>query len=486
MSERLNARRHVLLLSLTLMETAWVATLAPVLIPALSAWPMTGVILILWSMVILHALLARRVLFSSLTTREVYILLALPALVTYLALARAFLYPDLPVLSARWLGPALGRLLRLLEPGPEVGALILTLVLWWRGLDAAQVPADLASLALRFRLEIILLVLGLVSVVSLAKVMPVANVWAFFLGSLVSLALMRIEAMGELEGPAARSFDRTWLAVVVATAMVMVGLSALVAHFVTPENARTLIRWLRPVWVLLQEALILLIAAISWLLLPVAMLIARVLFSLIARLQPRFPGLPEFPRVERPPAGLSEPSPWLTRAIPRLHNLLSIFVIVAVVILILVGIRREVQHRLRLREEQAQVGSTGEVVKAMAESARDLWQRLREWAQLATRYGFTPQFLAAISVYAIYTNLMRLAAAQGHPRQRSETPYEFLARLEALYPQAKEDMRAITEAFVAARYGEVPVEEAALDALREAWERTRQVMVRPPLPESLA
>jgi hypothetical protein len=81
------------------------------------------------------------------------------------------------------------------------------------------------------------------------------------------------------------------------------------------------------------------------------------------------------------------------------------------------------------------------------------------------------QHLAAESIRRIYAALVARAAHAGMPRRVAETPYEFLPRLVQQFPTQAEDLRAITEAYVAVHYGELDVAVEQISAIRHAWQR---------------
>ena len=58
-------------------------------------------------------------------------------------------------------------------------------------------------------------------------------------------------------------------------------------------------------------------------------------------------------------------------------------------------------------------------------------------------------------------------------RARSQTPYEYLGVLRRALPGRQEEVSAITEAYVAAHYGQVPDTRDELDHLRACWQRIR-------------
>ena len=93
---------------------------------------------------------------------------------------------------------------------------------------------------------------------------------------------------------------------------------------------------------------------------------------------------------------------------------------------------------------------------------------------LARRFGLGRRFYAALSVRHIYANVQRLAAERGHPRQKAQTPNDYLPELLLAFPTAEEALRLITDAYNAFEYGQVPVDEAELAQLRAAWETVRR------------
>ncbi|MEW6566709.1 MAG: DUF4129 domain-containing protein [Chloroflexota bacterium] len=77
---------------------------------------------------------------------------------------------------------------------------------------------------------------------------------------------------------------------------------------------------------------------------------------------------------------------------------------------------------------------------------------------------------AATAIRRIYSELLDLAAAGGRPRERAETPLEFLVHLRRLFPDHTAEVEAITGAYVQVRYGQVPEGEDAVREVRRCWE----------------
>ena len=83
------------------------------------------------------------------------------------------------------------------------------------------------------------------------------------------------------------------------------------------------------------------------------------------------------------------------------------------------------------------------------------------------------RLFAALTIRRIYAHLGVLAAEQGYPRVPHETPYEYMPTLEQAFPDTRDEVACITEAYVAVHYGEVPERSEDVVAVRDAWERIR-------------
>ena len=476
MVEHLTFRRRVLFVSLALMEAAWVGVYAPLLVPPLAAVPMVTLVVGLWGIIMAYALLGRVLLSSSLRDRPLYAVLVAVPVVTYVLAAKWLLFPDVPLFSWRWLGPILLRPLYIIHPGKELGLLLFTALVWWRGLGVVHMPASLTEIALRFRAQILGLVLGIVLLATQHLGDPVFNVWTFFLGSLMSLALVRVEDVGELAGEVGRAFDRTWVLITLGMTGLIVGVSALLARVTTFENVARLYPYVRPVLVLLGRVLFLMAAAIGWVVGSIVLYLIHLLFGetkIELNLSPIT--APQAPPPKRPPP-VRWNTPWVQWLAAHAELVGGALALFLVLLVIAVGVRREVRKRQRVREEEMSVGSMEEVAADVGAGMRSLLGRLRDAWHLLRHYGPGTTFLAALSVHNIYINLLRLSAQKGYGRHQAETPYEHLQRLGRAFPTVEPQMRAIVDAFVAAHYGELEVGEEELETLKAAWEQIQEEM----------
>lgn len=84
-----------------------------------------------------------------------------------------------------------------------------------------------------------------------------------------------------------------------------------------------------------------------------------------------------------------------------------------------------------------------------------LWRKRKGTHMLSTEHAA----VGSQSIRELYRSLLGIAALHGCPRERYETPYEFSVRLGQYLPSRAAQVDVITEAYVAARYGEVALDE---------------------------
>lgn len=142
---------------------------------------------------------------------------------------------------------------------------------------------------------------------------------------------------------------------------------------------------------------------------------------------------------------------------------------VAVVLAIVYAARRWRQIvRDYEKEEHVAMPSLGErIAEALEERVERLSINLPGVRRLRRR-------LATRSIRRIYAALTALAAQRGYPRPVARTPYEHIAALRRAFPGCGAQVRQITEAYVAAHYGQVPETREALGEIKATWEHVRE------------
>jgi hypothetical protein len=80
----------------------------------------------------------------------------------------------------------------------------------------------------------------------------------------------------------------------------------------------------------------------------------------------------------------------------------------------------------------------------------------------------------ALLVRRVYAQLLGWAARQGRARRTAETPLEFAAALDGLRPDLRDDVDAITRAYLMLWYGELPESADRTGAVLASWDRVRR------------
>lgn len=75
-----------------------------------------------------------------------------------------------------------------------------------------------------------------------------------------------------------------------------------------------------------------------------------------------------------------------------------------------------------------------------------------------------------------YLSTVRRAADEGVSREMSETPSEFARDLQAQWPEARDEIDVLTNAFHKARYSDHQIEEEEVDPIKRIWRRVRRTI----------
>lgn len=81
-------------------------------------------------------------------------------------------------------------------------------------------------------------------------------------------------------------------------------------------------------------------------------------------------------------------------------------------------------------------------------------------------------------VWHFYTSALRQAKRRGVERQQHRTPLEFAEDMTERWPDAREDVAALTEAFLKARYSRAEIVDTDASAAETIWKRLRSVLKR--------
>lgn len=103
----------------------------------------------------------------------------------------------------------------------------------------------------------------------------------------------------------------------------------------------------------------------------------------------------------------------------------------------------------------------------------DRFKRLTDALGLVRQFGLGSDLFAAFTIRWAYSRMESMGKKRGFARGRSQTPYEYRAMLYKAFPGAEDDVRVITDAYVAIRYGELPEELQDVSHVKDALERLK-------------
>jgi hypothetical protein len=77
-----------------------------------------------------------------------------------------------------------------------------------------------------------------------------------------------------------------------------------------------------------------------------------------------------------------------------------------------------------------------------------------------------------------YLSTVKRASDKGVARQQAETPLEFADDLKEQWPEAEDDLDALTDAFLEARYGRSPIEAEDVNPVKKRWRQVKSSLRR--------
>lgn len=460
-------RHELLYICWALMDIALIAPLALGFIFWTREWPLGAFVAWLFLVLLIPFNLSRLMSIAGvqLPRQRNWIMITF-ALAFFLGI-RTFLFQPQSLFDLSWLGALAGRIVN--QPGQlwrrEVALFILLAILWARGLALTGRYVAVTEIGFRLRLGGLLFV----PIIIILNIVPgTANplpfIMIFFLAALVAVAVSRAEEVAQQETETTFPMSPGWVGSVLLTSLLIVCGAALVALAISGEGLDLLAQWLSPLWSAFAFGSMVLVTTATYLmlfLLEPLMALMRVIGQLLS--SAGFAGMPGLPEMAPAPAEqllleLGDPESsvylWFNRSAVSVLVLLGLLVV-------FVALRRYFRHR-ELSFGMAQSRQAAAVVEDQEDG---LAQRL------LNRFGRWRRWRAAATVRQLYRSMCLEAADQGHPRDPSQTPFEYLPGLFEVWPEGADDVRLITDAYVRVRYGEAPETAEELEEIRQAWQR---------------
>ena len=469
---------ETLLLSLAGMEICWFTPLFLALSRRPWGYPLPLVALVLWLVVWGMMRLARFLAERQIGFPLYEIIVVGVVVLTSLLVIRLYIHWGAPWNDWSWL-VATGRALTNLLQGvsDEVIVLGTMFFLWWRAISLSQQEHSFQSVGYEFRRNVLLLIVSTLFLSYLKGREVNVFIAPFFFFSLLAVALARVKDKSQVSGGIERPFGPRWLVILTIASLAVLGLSWLLSHVYSVQGFRAALAWMDPLFLWMGWAAAWLVVQFLRLIGPLMEWVITALGQLLGsvELQPlELPALKALEEAQKQGAQ-GEPPAW---ALLLGRYLCPTLFVAAALLLIVIWLEYRYPRSRRVVEDERRPlwSEAGEGLDAGG-LVRRKWEQLRDLMVQVGRFGLGRRLYAALSVRAIYANVIRLAEQRGFPRPPARTPYEFLPTLARAFPGCDADLVQITEAYVKVHYGEVPADQEELETLRACWERLREAPV---------
>ncbi len=440
-----------LLLSMWLMEVAWVSPLFVAIVPQARRFPLgvvaSGIGVTLLAFMLLIRWLGVQEIEAPMYQILLLVLVLLTALVWLLAFGVNPAHPS-----------------ELVSKGPAL-LMVFLFLFWWRAIQLVQRENLFRVVSAEFRQGVLLLLAGgLVFIWQIGdSIAPF--VILFFAGGLMALAMARMGTKSMVGGHVVQRLGWRGVAAIGVTVLAVLAMSVLVSLAYSAEGFAFLGRLFAPEIHFLDRILTkALYALFKWL--------GPLMDKLILYFQRLMETLPkeQRPVIQTPSIGVGGQT-TSSKLLGMMQTLK--FVCGGILVLLALALLALWVEKLGRREKRGMPRASEELLSTPLGTGGALgkgWERIRNLFNLVRQYGVGRELLDAISVHNIYANVERLAARRGLPRRPAETPYEYLPRLATVFPGHDEALQHITEAYVRVQYGGRVVSGDDLDRLRAEWE----------------
>jgi hypothetical protein len=404
--------------------------------------------------------------------RAILILLLLIGLYFF---ARVFVYPSSGLSPGQMLTRTMESISEIIIRIPEIFLVILMgIYLWWRGIRATvSAGLQLRPTERKFRLGILALAAHGIIFRGMDMSFLLHAIPIYFISGIFAVALSRTSNL--LHGGIAHRlpFTGRWFLGLVLISSITICLGVLLGAFLRSSSMaailgflKTLLEFILPLLEAILRPVIFAIVAI----IEVIVNLVRPLVNL-ERLEKLLEQLQSRPEVQYPLDEGRAPfhmPPAVVAAI--------VFVLLAVIVTLVL---RKSKSRFKgslqpFPEVGEDVQRSKDFLSKMRKTLDQLLGRLEELRQSA----FGHRIRAATIIRQIYVDLLMLAAELGRPRDASETPLEYQQQLNALFPNQKEHINEITQAYVQVRYGEFPEEKSVVSTVQVAWATIQKAALR--------
>jgi Domain of unknown function (DUF4129) len=376
------------------------------------------------------------------------------AVLIILFVVRVDLYREASLFDLTWLPTYLSRLSALFAQfTPEQIATVALVFVYIRGVGFAQRPLTLWFTGFQFRLGVVFF-FGTAIVGAFAGGVDLRGlILVYFVVSLLTIALARMEESGR-----EMALSKAWAPLLGGASLLVVALGFFVTPLLTTTAAEAFFQILAPLAPVAEFILGLILIPLSYVIQAIIEFLIPI-FSVIIESMGRLP-LDLIPQAQAPLQNAANQGTTLFAILwPYIRLLVFLIIIMGAALLVAQALNRQM---MRVEEE-------GFIREPAGERERRRTEKIRR----PRAAPMLPHEIEAENIRRIYAALLARCQAIGLPRREAETPFEFLPRLRAQFPQAATDLSMLTEAYVTVHYAQIPATGAQVRAMRAVWQRLR-------------
>jgi hypothetical protein len=354
----------------------------------------------------------------------------------------------------------------------EFLVIVIVILVFWRGMSLATKYIDPMSVKRNFYIGIGMFIAYIFINTIVTGESPGSLLYVFFVSGLIALGSARIFSITHLRGGFNNPFDLRWFLGILVTTLVIVGLAGLIAWLFTGRTS--IVGGIGAI--LLGVLAIFMVALIS----PVIFLIERLSIgsnNFSGAMRNFLDVLDElrntFGQMANNLYGVLN-NPTLMRWMAILKPILLWSFIVAIGLGVLFSISRWLfNERVSRQDDLESIIERGDLIRLIRQAFQDRLQQFADSIQGRTRMLQGQRWLAAAKIRRIYSRMMELTSKLGKSRPPAHTPLEFVSVLEDLFPNGKDEVNTITQAYMRIRYGELPETIQDVRVVESAWEHVR-------------
>lgn len=474
---RWNPWREMAILMIILMEVSWITPWFKSLAPETYAVDAPRVLIILACIVVFSHLVVRIMDYLHLNKSISQVLMVFFLIIGSFVGIKTMLYPHESLSLSELISHPIRNFadLRSLIPA-EFIVIIVVLIGFWRGVSLAQEHIGPSSVKDHFLVGIVMYVVFVFINTIMTGEKSVDFFFLFLFASLVGICAARMTMVGMVRGGKENRFDRSWLLGILLAAFLVVGLSYILGNVIAEQFT-----WIGILFLTIFGALVVLISII---LSPIILFLITILENLTRQskglgvLGETLQKLINLMRVLGQKIseiiGKSGIGIMLSRWAPTIKAIILVSIIVLVVLGIVFCMAfklwKDRERRLASAEEKSNLQS-GNIFQSLLDLLRQGWGRALSTSDQVTDLRHRKRIRAAARIRQIYADLIELSESLGHPRPDSQTPLEFMPKLERLFPEFHQEVGMITQAYLGVRYGLLPETQNEVANVETAWKK---------------